>query len=86
MRAQNLHQCGSSVDSPNPDCIYKLNRRSRFASVFRVAFEDATLTQYDFYRALKHDAIRVRPLLVYMCTYSLIVVFKSTAHAAIYAV
>ena len=26
---------------PSPDCVYTVNRRSRFASVLRVAFEDA---------------------------------------------
>ena len=66
--------------------LHEVNRRSRFASVLRVAFEDTTLTQRNFDRVLKCDAIRVRPLLVHTCTYALIVVFKSTAHAAIYVV
>ena len=50
--------------------------------MLHVALEDAALTQCDFYRVLKRDAIRVHPLLVDMCTYAQIVVFKSTAHAA----
>ena len=54
--------------------------------LLRVAFEDAVLTQCDFYRILKCDAVRALSLLVHTCTYVLIVVFKSTAHAAIYAV
>ena len=40
----------------------------------------------DFYCVLKRDAIRARSLLVHTFTYALIVVFESTAHAAIYAV
>ena len=77
------------MDLPSPDhrdCIYTLNRRPRLASVLHVVFEDATLTQCDFYRVLKRDAIRVPLLLVHACTYALIVVFKSTAQAAIYTV
>ena len=37
-------------------------------------FENATQTQCDFYRVLKRDAIRARPL--FMCTYAIIVVVK----------
>ena len=66
--------------------LHAANRRSRFTSVLHVAFEDTTLTQCNFYLVLKWDAIRGRPLLVHTCTYTLIVVFKSIAHAAIYAV
>ena len=62
-------------------CIYRLKCRSRFTSVLCVAFEDAMLTQCDFYSILKHDAIHACPLLVHTCTYALIVIFKSTAHA-----
>ena len=64
---------------PSPDhqeCVYTVNRRSRFAFVLRVAFEDAALTQCDFYCVLKRDAICVRLFLVHMCTYALIDVFK----------
>ena len=60
------------------DCVYMVNRRSRFASVLRVVLEDATLTLCSFYRVLKRDAIHARPLLVHTRTYALIVVFKST--------
>ena len=59
--------------------------RSRFASVLHGAFEDTTLTQCDFYRVFKCNAICVRPLLVHTCTYALIVVFKSAAQVTIYA-
>ena len=38
-----------NVDSWNLVCIYMVNRRSRFASVPCVVFEDATLKQCDFY-------------------------------------
>ena len=44
--------------------VQVVNCRSRFASVLRVAFEDATLTQCDFYRILKRDAIHARLALV----------------------
>ena len=74
------------MDSQNPDCVYPISRRSRLVSVLRVAFEDATLMQCDYYRVLKRDAIRKHPLLVHTCTYTLIVVFISRAHAANYAV
>ena len=67
------------MDLPSPDCVYKVNHRSRFASVMCVAFEDVTLTKSDFYHVLKRDAIGARPLLVHKCNYALIVVFKSTA-------
>ena len=53
------------TDSTRWTVVYTVNRRSRLASVLRVAFEDATLTQCDFYRVLKRDAIRARPLLVH---------------------
>ena len=64
------------------DYVYMVDLHSldsRFTSVLRVVFEDATLTQCDFYRVLKRDAIHVWQLLVYTCNYALIVVFKSTA-------
>ena len=79
-------QCGPSVDSQNQDCVYPINRRSRFAYVLHITFEDVTLTQCDFSSVLKRDAIRAHSLLAHTCTYTLIVVFISTAHAAIYAV
>ena len=79
-------QWGSKVDSQNPDCVYSVNRRSRFTSVLRVAFEHAKLTQYDLYSILKRDTICARLLLMHTCTYALVVVFKSTAYVTIYAV
>ena len=35
-------QCRSKDHLSSPDCIYTVNRRSRFASVLHVAFEDAS--------------------------------------------
>ena len=45
------------VDSQYPDCVYTVNRRSRFVSVhvLRVAFEDVTLTQYNFYCIMRYS-------------------------------
>ena len=74
------------MDLPSPDCTYTVNGRSRFASVLRVTFEDVTLMQCNLYRVLKLDTIRTQPLFVHTGTYALIVIFKSTAHADIYAV
>ena len=70
-------ECGfRSVQMLSPDCIYTLNRRSRFASVLRITFEDAMLTQCDFYRISQ-------PLLYAYLHFSANVVFKSTAYKAV---
>ena len=61
-----------------------LHGKSRFASVPCVAVEVTMLTQCDFYHVSKHDAIRAPLLLVHTCTYAIIVVSKSTAHATIF--
>ena len=52
------------------------NRRSRSASVLRIAFEDARLTQCDFYCTSTSDAICGCSLHVHTCTYALTVVVK----------
>ena len=74
------------MDLPSPDCVYTVNRRSRFTSVLRVAFEDTRLTQLRLLPRIKVQPICTHPLLVHTCTYALLVLFKSTTHAAIYEV
>ena len=46
-----------SVDSWSPDCIFTVNHRSRSASALRIAFEDAMLTECNFYPILRRSAI-----------------------------
>ena len=68
------------MDSQNPDCVYTVYCTSRFASMLRIAFEDTALiiAQFNFYCVSVCDAIRMCLLLVYSCTYRLIVIFKHT--------
>ena len=66
-----------NVDSWNSDYIYAVNRTARFASVLRIAFEDAMITQCDFYYILTGKAIAPVHHLCMMWTYELIDVFKN---------
>ena len=81
-RSRSIQILSGLAKSRSPRLRLHVNCRSRFASVLRVEFEDAMLTQCNFYRILKHDTIWARPLLVHTCTYALIIVFKSAAQAA----
>ena len=78
----NVDQCGFPGIH-----IASINRRSRHASLLRVAFGDAMLTQCNFYYVLTRDAIRVRSFHIHMRAYALIVVVKFySTYVAIYAV